>query len=115
MTDARPLSNPTGAPDEVVFAAGIQSARMVQGKRVGGRPKRIVPGILRRPYDLRSPEPGETGLSASEIRHGIAIRVLAVDDETDLWPMVRLHVGPGQWRIKGAGAKRAGPFDGLTA
>jgi hypothetical protein len=55
-------------------------------------------------------------LSASEIQHGIAIRVLKVDAEkTDYWPMVRLHVGPGQWCIKATGMKCAGPFDWLTA
>ena len=67
------------------------------------------------PHNLRAPEPGETGLSASEIEHAISIRVLVVDDETDLWPVVRRHVAAGSWGIKAKGLRCAGPFDWLTS
>jgi len=83
-------------------------------KRVGGRPKRLVQGDMRSPQDLRAPEPGETGLSPSEIQHAISIRVLAEDDETDLWPVVRRMVPAGSWGIKAKGLRRAEPFDGLA-
>jgi hypothetical protein len=116
MTDARPLSNPVGAPDQALFAASLQSACLAPSKNLGGRPRGSLSRTVRSPYKLRAPEPGEIELSASEIQHGIATGVLEFDDEkTDQWPMIRLHIGPDQWGIKAVGMKRAGPFDGLTA
>ena len=88
---------------------------MAPRKRVGGRPRGRVQRAVRIPHNLRPPEPGETGLSAAEIQHAIAIRVLVVDDETDLWPVVRRHVAAGSWGIKAKGLRHAEPFDGLAA
>jgi hypothetical protein len=115
MTDARPLSNPVEAPDPFSFDAWVQGLFVAPRKNLGGRPRGSLSRTVRSPYNLRAPEPGETGLSAAEIQHGIAIRVLAVDDETDLWPVVRRFIPAGSWGIKAKGLRCAGPFDWLIA
>jgi len=122
MTDARSFQSPTDAPEALGLNPWVQGLFVAPSKRVGGRPKRVVQGDMRSPQDLRAPEPGETGLSASEIQHAISIRVLAAssrvvdsDDEIDRWPVVRRLVPFGQWGIKAEGLRHAQPFDGLTA
>jgi len=115
MTDAPFVSRSTDAPDALGLAARMEGLLLAPSKRVAGRPKRVVHGHVCSPHNLRAPEPGETGLSASEIQHAISIRVLESDDETDLFPMVRRLVPVGQWGIKAEGLRHAQPFDGLTA
>lgn len=117
---ARPLSDPTGAPDALGLATRMEGLFLEPSKNLGGRPRGSLSRPVRSAKSLRAPEPGETPLSAAEIRHGIEIRAFSVDvapvnDETDLWPLVRRIVPAGSWGIKAKGLRRAGPFDGLTA
>ena len=116
MTDHdRSFQNPVGAPDAPGLATRLEELFVAPRNRAGGRPPGRVQRPARIPYNLRAPELGETGLSAAEIQHAISIRVLAVDDETDLLPAVHRFVPAGGWGIKAKGLQLAGPFDWLTA
>ena len=120
MTNARSFQNPVGAPDALGAATRLEGLFLAPSKNLGGRPRGSLSRPVRSAKNLRTPEPGETGLSPSEIQHGIQIRAFSVDvspvdDETDLWPLVRRIVPAGSWGIKAEGLRRAGPFDGLTA
>ena len=119
-THAQPISNPTDAPDALGLDAWVQGLFMAPRQNLGGRPRGSLSRPVRSAKNLRAPEPGETHLSAAEIQHGIQIRAFSVDvspldDETDLWPVVRRFVPAGCWGIKAKGLRRARPFDGLTA